>query len=81
MDSWLDILRKVELSTADHDHEIAALKMQVAEALSNFEKDWPPQSHCVVAHEVMHICRIASTGGTLSGTIGLSTWSGTPLHS
>jgi hypothetical protein len=29
--------------------------MQVAEALTNFENDWPPQSHCIVAHELMHV--------------------------
>ena len=60
VESWMDILRKVEQSTADFDHdnayaEIAALKMQVAEALTNFESDWPPQSHCIVAHELMHV--------------------------
>jgi hypothetical protein len=60
VESWLDILRKVELSTADFNNddayeEIAALKMQVAEALTNFENEWPPQCHCIVAHEVMHL--------------------------
>ena len=60
VESWVDILRKVEMSTADFDHdnaysEIAALKMQVAEALTDFENDWPPQSHCIVAHELMHV--------------------------
>lgn len=60
VESWMDILRKVELSTADFDNanaydEITDLKLKVAEALTNFENDWPPQSHCIVAHELMHV--------------------------
>lgn len=59
-DAWMDILRTVELATADavNDQayvEIADLKMQVAEALTSFEQKWPPQCHCIVAHEVMHV--------------------------
>jgi hypothetical protein len=57
---WIDILRIVELSTADARNpnsyaDIAQLKMDVATALTNFEKEWPPQSHCIVAHELMHV--------------------------
>jgi hypothetical protein len=60
VESWMDILRKVELATADFDNadsynEIAVLKMEVATELTNFENNWPPQSHCIVAHEVMHL--------------------------
>ncbi len=60
VESWMDMLRKVELVTADYDNvhaynEIAELKMQVTTGLTHFEKDWPPQSHCIVAHEVMHL--------------------------
>jgi hypothetical protein len=60
LESWVDMLRKVELATADIDNEhayneIAELKMEVATALTTFEKNWPPQCHCIVAHEVMHM--------------------------
>ena len=60
LESWVDMLRKVELATADIDNEhayneIAALEMEVATALTTFEKNWPPQCHCIVAHEVMHM--------------------------
>jgi hypothetical protein len=59
-DAWIDILRIVEKSTADFENpnayaEMAQLKMDVAEALTKFERDWPEQSHCIVAHEVMHV--------------------------
>jgi hypothetical protein len=59
-DAWIDILRVVELSTADFKNpgaytEMAQLKMDVAEALTKFERDWPEQSHCIVAHELMHV--------------------------
>jgi hypothetical protein len=59
-DAWIDILRIVEKSTADFDNpdayaEMAQLKMDVAEALTKFERDWPEQCHCIVAHEVMHV--------------------------
>jgi hypothetical protein len=60
VEAWLDTLRKVELSTADADNEdacdeISGLKMLVARGLTNYENSFPPQSHCVVAHEVMHV--------------------------
>ncbi len=56
----MDMLRTVELATADYDNvhaynDIADLKIEVATALTKFEKDWPPQCHCIVAHEVMHL--------------------------
>jgi hypothetical protein len=59
-DAWIDILRIVELSTADLDNpdsyaEMAQLKTDVAEALTKFERDWPAQCHCIIAHEVMHV--------------------------
>ena len=60
LESWVDMLRKVELATADIDNEhayneIAELKMEVATSLVTFEQNWPPQCHCIVAHEVMHM--------------------------
>ena len=60
LEAWIDILRIVEKSTADFENpdayaEMAQLKMDVAEALTKFERDWPEQCHCIVAHEVMHV--------------------------
>ena len=60
VEAWHDILRTVETSTADFKNEdayeeMANLKMKVAEALTKYEKAYPPQCHCIVAHEVMHI--------------------------
>ena len=60
VEAWHDILRTVEMATADfkNEHayeEIANLKMTVVEALTRYEKAFPPQCHCIVAHEVMHV--------------------------
>ena len=56
----MDLLRKVEVTTADFENEhayqeMAALKEEVARGLATCEANYPPQCHCVVAHEVMHV--------------------------
>jgi hypothetical protein len=60
LEAWMDLLRKVERSTADfaNEHayqEMAELKEEVARGLAAYEANYPPQCHCVVAHEVMHV--------------------------
>ena len=60
VEDWIDMLRRIELATADTDNvnayaETADLKLAVATALTNFEQSWPPQSQCIVVHEVMHL--------------------------